>query len=283
MTVAGPEAASSALRRKSLVLPREHGAWGIVLIPLFTGAAVGIAEGGGVLALVPLAIVTVGLFWLRAPAEVWLGTAAVRARTTDEARQVQRAVVALAGVSIAALVWLFWGGRYLSLLWIGAAAAAAFAGQIAVKKMWKARIAAQMIGAAGLTATAPAAYYVATGGLDGIAWTLWIANLLFAFNQIHFVQLRIHAARAFTPREKMEAGRGFLTGQVALMAALAVASMMDWFSWHSSIAFVPVLGRGFAWFAGTSEPLAVHALGWRELMHACVFAVLLVIGIELSL
>jgi hypothetical protein len=47
-----------------------------------------------------------------------------------------------------------------------------------------------MIGAAGLTATAPAAYYVVTSRLDAAAWSLWAANLMFAMNQIQYVQLR---------------------------------------------------------------------------------------------
>jgi 4-hydroxybenzoate polyprenyltransferase len=50
---------------------------------------------------------------------------------------------------------------------------------------------AQMIGAAGLTSTAPAAYYAVTGHLSGTAWSLWACNFLFAINQIQFVQLRI--------------------------------------------------------------------------------------------
>jgi hypothetical protein len=39
-----------------------------------------------------------------------------------------------------------------------------------------------MVGTAGLTSTAPAAYYVVTGHLDPLAWSLWAANFLFAKN-----------------------------------------------------------------------------------------------------
>jgi len=45
-----------------------------------------------------------------------------------------------------------------------------------------------------MAATAPAAYYAVTGILGADTSFLWGANLLFAINQIHFVQLRIHAA-----------------------------------------------------------------------------------------
>src|SRR5260370_6250043 len=33
-------------RRQSLIFPREHGAWGILLVPLVTGASVGLLAGG---------------------------------------------------------------------------------------------------------------------------------------------------------------------------------------------------------------------------------------------
>jgi YwiC-like protein len=273
---------NTAARRRSLMFPREHGAWGIVLIPLLTGAFAGLSAGGRAWPLAPLAVAALSLFWLRTPAEIWLGTAAVHARTPAEVQAVRRAVFSLTGLSAAGLICLFWNGRHPLLVGIGAAAAIAFLAQILVRQIWRSvRIAAQMIGAAGLTATAPAAYYVSTGRLNQAAWTLWIANLLFALNQIHFVQLRIHAARAVTPHEKLVAGRAFLTGQTLLIMALAAASSAHFFSWYGSIAFLPVLFRGFAWFVGNSKSLAIRELGWRELVHAAVFAVLLVIGMEL--
>ena len=121
-----------------------------------------------------------------------------------------------------------------------------------------------MVGAAGLTSTGPAAYYVATGGFDETAWTLWMANFLFAGNQIHFVQVRIHAAQASTRAEKVAAGRWFFVGQAALAMGLAAALVAGVDGRYGAIAFVPALVRGFAWFASGPAPLDVHALGKRN-------------------
>jgi hypothetical protein len=107
------------------------------------------------------------------------------------------------------------------------------------------------------------------------------ANLVFAANQIQFVQLRIRAAHAMKPNEKLSIGRWFVAGQVLLMVLLALACAYHLFRWYSAIAFLPVLFRGFAWFVAASEPLAIHALGKRELIHAGVFGVLLVLGLQL--
>ena len=266
-------------RQRSLIIPREHGAWGILLVPLSTGAAVGLLEGGRALPLVPLVIAALGLFWLRTPLESWIGTTPVRARTPGEFRLVRNTAIALALMSIAALGWLFNAGRNRELAWIGAAAAVAFLLQALIRRVWRnARTAAQMIGAAGLTSTGPAAYYVVTGRLDTSAWSLWAANLLFAMNQIHFVQIRIQAAQAKTRRQKLSIGRAFLAGQICTVALLTGACALRLFPWPAAIAFGPVLCRGFAWFTAGARPLAIHALGKSELAYACAFGVLLVIG-----
>jgi hypothetical protein len=169
---------ATAVRQRSLIVPREHGAWGILLIPLVTGAVLGLISGGDGWNLIPLTVLALSLFWLRTPLESWTGASPIRARAAGEFALVRKAVLILSAVSAGALVWLFWGGRNRGLLWIGGAAATCFAVQALLKYVRRdLRTAAQMIGAAGLTATAPAAYYVVTRRWDG-AWPLWAANEL---------------------------------------------------------------------------------------------------------
>jgi hypothetical protein len=211
-----------------------------------------------------------------------MGATPVRARTPEEIALVRNTVLLLALAAAGALVWLFWGWRNRGLLWIGGAAAVAFLMQAFVRRIWRgARTAAQMVGSAGLTSTAAAAYYVVTGQLDSIAWSLWAANLLFALNQIHFVQLRIHAVRAESRAEKLAVGRAFLAGQLLLVAIIVSACVTGAFRPFAAAAFLPLVVRGFAWFAAKPKPLAIHALGKRELLYACVFGVLLVAGMRL--
>jgi YwiC-like protein len=273
---------SGSGRNRSLLVPREHGAWGILLIPLFTGASAGLLVGGDSKNLVALTLVALALFWLRTPLEGWAGTAPVRARTPGEFQLVRAAAVLLTAIAISGLIWLLWDGQNRGLIGIGCAAAIAFLAQLLVRRMWKgARTAAQMVGAAGLTSTAPAAYYAVTGHLNTIAWSLWAANLLFAVNQIQYVQLRIQAARVSSRREKLVAGRGFLAQQLLLAALIAVGCSAGMFRWYGAIAFLPALVRGFVWFAQRPGPLAIHSLGKSELAYACLFGVLLVVGMRI--
>lgn len=263
-------------RRRALVVPREHGAWGMLLVPLVTGAVVGLRAGGRVTPVLLLTTLVLALFWLRTPLESWLGTGAVRAQTSEEQRLVRRFTIPLITIAALAGITLFWQAKIRDLLLLGMIAGTAFAGQVLLKKMGRAtRVAAEVVGALALTSTAPAAYCAATGRLDAKAWALWLLNWLFAANQIHFVWLSIRGARYASSAEKFLAGLTFLAGQVVLGAILLVASRLAWLPALTIVAFVPVLLRGFAWFARRPQPIVVRRLGWTELAHALVFGVLL--------
>ena len=139
-------------------------------------------------------------------------------------------------------------------------------------------MASQLMGAAGLTATAPAAYYLGTGRLDSRALILWTANWLFACNQIHFVQLRIHATRAATLQEKFAQGKSFFLGQAVLLLALALGTLSRMVVPLLIVAFLPGLVRGTMWFFQGQEPLDVKKLGWSEMRQGAAFAILLAIA-----
>jgi hypothetical protein len=273
----GSSTISSAQRARlrALVVPREHGAWGLLLVPLFTGVAIGAESTQHAWPVVLFTVASLSLFWMRTPVESLLGTTAMRAQSRDERGVAWSAALGLGAITAACLSVIFWHG-YRGLLLSGAAAAAAFAIQTALMKLGlRFRMTAQLIGAAGLTAAAPAAYYVATHRLDAHAWLLWAANWIFAGNQIHFVQVSIHGGRANGFREKIAQGKAFFVGQVALSAVLVVAAAMKWMPAWYGLAFVPALVRGFRWFFLGPRQLQVRALGWSEMRQGIGFGLLL--------
>ncbi|MGE5205409.1 MAG: YwiC-like family protein [Chlamydiota bacterium] len=258
------------------MVPREHGAWGMLLVPLATGAAVGL-RGGQAVPLIIFVVAAMAVFWLRTPLESWLGTTPMRAQTATERRVVLAFVLSLSAVAVLMFAALFWNGRNRDLLPLGAISVLAFSGQAVLKKLGRRlRMAAQVTGAIGLTATAPAAYCVVTGQFDSTAAALWLANWLFAGDQIHFVQVRIHAARAQGAGDKLRRGRAFVAGQAGLAAALVAAARLEWLPWLALLAFVPVFVRGLTWFVRTAQPLSVRRLGWSELAQSVAFGTLLV-------
>lgn len=266
-------------RIRSMVIPREHGAWGILLVPLATGAAVGISSLSGALAVLLFGFAALSFFWLRTPVESFLGSGPLRVQTDDEFDAVFRAITVLSVIATIALTALFVGANRTGLLLIGTVSAIAFMAQAGLKKLGRRfYMAAQIIGSLGLTSTAPGAYYVATGRLDSVAAALWLANWVFAGNQVHFVQTRIHSARLTDGRDKLSRGAAFLAGQVLMSIALFVAWRTHFLPGFAVLAFVPALARGFYWFVSAPQPLAVKRLGWTELAHGVTFGVLLIAG-----
>ncbi len=278
-TVAAELQPSHTTRLRSLVWPREHGAWGILLVPLLTGGSVGLLYGqhSGLLAL--FAVTAVAHFCLRTPFEAWLGNSPLRAHTEDERQAVLLSMIVYGAIGGVALFALLLAGRVYGLLLLGAVAVAMFFAQPLLREMGRRmRLAAHLIGCVGLTSAAPAAYYVTTSQLDSRACALWAANWLFVANQIQYVHLRLRTARVTNRDARFARGQNFLMVECLTVLALALAWRAGLLPGLAPLAFAPVLLRGAAWFFRPPSPLDVHRLGLTELLHAVSFGVLLTLS-----
>lgn len=271
-------------RWRSLVVPREHGAWGMLLVPLVAGGVIGLEAGGNVASVLLLTVAVLALFWLRTPAESWLGTGVVRAQTPQERRHAAKFIVLLTSIAALSMTALLWQGRVRQLFLLAGLAAVAFAGQFYLKKLGRStRMISELVGAIVLTATAPAAYCAATGRLDMRAWFLWLLNWMFAANQVHFVWLTIRGARASGWSEKLSVGWSFMAGQFLLAGVLILTNHYGWLPALALAAFVPALFRGCAWFAKRPQPIVLRRLGWTEMAHAIAFGVILIAAYSLRI
>ena len=270
-------------RNRALIVPREHGAWGLLLVPMVTAAGVAFRQSTNVFPFVLLLTAALALFWLRTPLESLLGISAMRAETKEERGSVAFVVLYLAIVAVLASSMLLWAGQNPLLWLIGAAAGVAFVAQAVLRKMGRhTRMLSEIVGTIGLTASAPAVYYVITGKFGITGWMLWLANLMFAGNQIHYVQIRIHTCKLSGLHAKLARARTFALGQLAMAAVLAATCVLGWMPWLVLLAFVPLLLRGFYYFVQRPAPLRVRRLGWNELAQAIVFCVLFITAFALS-
>ena len=266
-------------RLRSFVLPREHGAWGILLVPLVTSATVALLRGGALLPILLFLLGSISLSCLRTPVEALLGTSVQRIDTPAERRLVMVAIAGYAAVAAIALAALLWKGNNSGLLALGAIAALSFGAQAVLRRLGrKTRMASQIVGLVGLTSTAAGAYYVSIGHFDTTAWMVWAANWLFAANQVHMVQLRIRNAKVVGLKNRLACGWKFLAGEILTVALLLAFFYLRLLPKMSVVAFHPMLLRGAAWFFKKPRPLRVHRLGWMELGFALIFGVMFVSG-----
>ena len=263
-------------RRRAMIVPREHGAWGLLLVPLFTGLVAGFApeHRGGALFLFTLA--TLSLFALRTPLESLLGVGVISARTPEERWTALLGSACFGLLAAISLSVLMWRGQYRVLFLLGAASALAFVMQAVLRRLGHGtRVLSQVVGSIALTSTAPAAYYIGTGRFDERAFALWIANWIFAGNQIQFVQLLIRSARTIGWKAKLANGKAFLLVQALSLILLTFASVWRLLPPLSLIAFLPAVVRALSWFFKKPEPLDVRKLGWSEMKQGVAFGLLL--------
>jgi 4-hydroxybenzoate polyprenyltransferase len=266
-------------RNRALIVPREHGAWGLLMVPMVTGAGVAFRHSTNVFPLVLLLTAALAVFWLRTPLESLLGISAIRAETNEERNSVIFVVGYLGAIAALACAMLLWAGRNPLLWFIGVAAGLASVAQAFLRKMGRrTRMLSEVVGTIGLTSAAPAAFYVITGRFGPTAWMLWLANLIFTGNQIHYVQIRIHTARVIGVRAKLQCAWAFAAGQVLMVALLASACWLKWMPWFTLVAFAPLLLRGMYYFVQKPAPLQVRRLGWNELAQAIAFCILFVVS-----
>lgn len=268
----------SPMRRRALVWPREHGAWGILFVSLITGAATGFSSLSYFPRLLWLTLAATAAFSLRTPIENRLPASPLRPRTSSEWRWVNTAIVAYV-LSCILAVGMLWRDGALALVWMpGIVAAGLFALQAVVKRAGHAgRVLGEIIGGFGLAVVAMASWAVAAGRFDREALTLWLLNGLFATNQILYVQLRIHETRDSTrpllSRDKLL----FLAGEALTVVVLVAAWRAGVMPGLALLAFLPILVRGAVWSVRSgARPLKIHRLGKTELAHAILFGLLLI-------
>jgi hypothetical protein len=266
-------------RGRSFFLPREHGAWGMLLVPLVAGAAAGNPHGDRIVWIVLFALASLGLFCLRTPVEAALGLSALRPQNDGERRLIYSFIFLYASASLVALAVLIFVAHAYGLLLLGVAAAIAFLLQAILKQLGRStRMNSQLTGSIALSSTAAAAYYLATGHFGRIAMMVWLLNWVFSADQVHFVQLRIHSARAKTLSEKLRVGKGFLLHQVFAMLFLGFMWKMGFVGGLIVIAFTPLFVRSLAWFLENRSTLKVQRLGVTELLYAVVFGLFFIVG-----
>lgn len=271
----------SPMRRRAMVWPREHGAWGILFVSLISGAATGFSSMSNLPRLLWLTLAATAAFSLRTPVENRLPASPLHPRTSAEWRWVNAAIVIYA-LSCIFAVGMLWREGAIALVWIpGVVASGLFALQAVVKRAGRAgRVIGEIIGAFGLAVAALAGWAVAAGRFDREALALWLLNGLFATNQILYVQLRIHETRDSTllSRDKLM----FLAGEILTVMVLVAAWRGGLMPGLALFAFLPILARGAAWSLRSGvRPLKIHRLGKTELAHAILFGVLLIVGFRL--
>jgi YwiC-like protein len=271
-----PEVPPPPISALKFLVPREHGSWGMWLLPLITGAITGAARSQHFSrwGMFWFCLAAASVFLAYQPLEVLFGSSLFKARSPAEREFIAGwvAVLSLIGAMAAFDLILLGRGR---VLWFAALGVVCFALRILLGKARQYRVTRQILGALSLSSTAAAAYYVAAGFLDQRALLLWGANWLFAAGQIEYVQLRARTTGAHSRQEKFSAGVKLCAYHLVLLFFALAATVQHMVSPLFAIAFVPALLRIVAWIMSKPAKINFHILGFSELFHSLAFSGLL--------
>ncbi len=254
--------------RADLRLPKEHGAWGMLYVPLLLGAMVA-PTGAGRVAL--FAASATLLFIGRESLLSWW-RARSRGRPSGSALRV---ALLYLGLSVAAAAPLVLREGLSGLIPLGL-----LAGGLLV---WNARQAArreertvltELVGIAGLTLTAPAASYVASGRWTSLAWWLWALSALYFAGSVFYVRLRVLTAHPKRPRELARIRRWCALYHGGLALGLAAAIVAGVLPALVFLAYVPVLARALHHLVRPAPELVLRRVGVLEILYSVIFLAL---------
>ncbi len=265
--------------RYPLLMPAEHGAWGILLIPYLTTVFV---VGTTNLSVLLVLVSAVSLFLVRGSADAH-GTW----RVLTEPKH-----LLLFSVGVLAGGWLIFVERRNALLAVFAAVCMLYGLQKTLarhldREMHEKRsLAAELVGVALLTLVVPATWIAAHGKLDRLGLQLWLLNLLFFAGGVIYVKYRVRGLLVHRPFlswvERMRFAWPVIAYHLLLIAFLVAASARDALPTLTVLAFTPGMLRAFrlVWQLGKRFP--IRRLGWSEVAQAIVFAALLVLSLKFT-
>ncbi len=245
----------------ALMLPKEHGAWAMLVMPYLLGTLVAGWRIGWPSLLLLTSILT--LFTASRPLDLVL-----RERRSDAAVR----LVLYAGLGGAAGLLLLIGYQRWALLPLAAVAGAVLGAQLLLRqrrvdRTWPARL----VSIAALSATAPAAYYASTGALDNRTLALWLIASLYSGASVFYVRLYYRPPSKGNVRAEDEARRK-MAAYVGIAALVMVAAAV--FGWFPTLGVAvmipPAVKLSFAWSKRGSRP-SLKRIGMTEMGYSALF------------
>jgi len=262
--------------RSTLRLPKEHGAWAMLYVPLVAGALV---AGEFNLRVVWLCLSTTFLFIARESLLVWW-RARHRGQSQPQAFKTLLIYTALAGLFGAPLVLVY--KLYWLMLMAAATAGLLIFNAVQATRREDRTITGEVLAILGMTLTAPATSYAARGAWMVEALWLWALCALYFTSSVFYVKLRVHWMNRRKPEQRQQAWRRCAIYHTGLLAVLVITALTGNLSLLVLAAFAPVLGRSFWHLAKPVERLNLKRIGVTEIVYSLVFLVFITLSLRIS-
>lgn len=278
----GHSALAYRRRKITLVFPREHGAWAMLLVPFVAGLAAGVNDHW------TAAAATAGLLGLAGIIFLHLGRPSLirllkRRMANGSFGQDSLPLAAgfaalfLPGVAIILLLGLAAG--YSGLFWfaLGAASLAALHTSFSLRHRDRSAV-AELIGVLLLTMSAPLGFYLGNGALKTESLLLWFLTWLYFGASIFVVKARLRGAASrsrLTPAKKLRLGYKIVVYLAFMAAAISTMVITDLVPAAVALAYIPALLWSLISVASIGSELRVKQEGVIQTALAIWFLVVL--------
>lgn len=263
------------------MIPKEHGAWGMLLTTFFIGAFSASAFSPAVLI---FGGASLSYFLLRAPILAlkdarWQKSYKAGTRKAFLWFIVYSAMMAVFGIPLF-LVYKKWPLLIffaLSLPLLGIHTAFSSGDFRSVKN--------ELVSFAALSMTAPLAYYVATDELALRTFSLYVVCFLYYSATIFYVKMnvtaRVRKNDLATLRGKLSVASTALTYQCGALFVILVLGIAGIAPPSAYVAFLPSLWKTAARALNLQEQVPIRKIGWTEVLHGVIFAVITIASYRL--
>ena len=253
-----------------MVIPREHGAWFMLLISLVIGT--GAARSFG------LPSILLGLSAAAMFSSLYsLGEGVKKASI---AREMKREAISsfiyfiLALVFAAPLVIIY---RFWSLLPLGLLAAPFFAIYLYLISQRKHRtIRGEIINIAGISFPAAASYYVSSGVWTDTALLLWLLTFLYSAGSIFYVRLKVKQKAPFpaSPGQRFLLGKELMAYLIFLFATLIILAITGLIPFILLAAYLPLALKSLFSIFYSRGMMSIKRVGIAETGYSALFVAL---------
>jgi YwiC-like protein len=254
-------------------LPKEHGAWAMLIVPLLLGLFIAPAWHWRALVLLVAAL---GFFLTRYPLAVLVKT---RKRPTADKAYLWRWTAIYGGITALSGGWLVLAYNLDWLAVIGVLGSGLLLFNLwLVSRRQELSLLGELTGIAGLALGAPMAYYTTSGHLDSTAVMLGLINFLYFGGTVFYIKLKVRQQpRLPAPErlsERLVKAKACLAYQTAALTLLVALAALRWVPLLLPLVFIPVTVKMIygAWHWQDKKSLSLVRLGIAEIGHAVVFA-----------
>lgn len=275
---------NSATKTKKLtpLLPGDHGAYAMLLVPAVIGAIVGLMQVNRFefLPLVLLFVALLGGFFAYEPLDV-LTKKGINPAVRERA---QFWLAIYPGVTFVAGLGLVFGWGLTGLAAIAVLEAIPLVIYFLAKQGRKQRdLPVRLATIAGLVLSSPTAYYVVTNRFDWLAFGMWLISLAYFGSTLFYVhswfeaKKRLKAGLPLVPAWLLQTTILYI---ILHVIALAILILLGQLPFTIGLAYLPLLAKLGMAFRNPPINLSIKQIGLFEFSQSFVFALLVVLALR---